>query len=66
MKMKPLMLIFLVAFAAASTSLALGISSHQTATKNVDFPESYGVVHIDGNVSAVPNGDPIDTPAMPG
>jgi hypothetical protein len=66
MKMKTLMLIFLVAFAAASTSLALGISSCQIVTENVGFPEPYSVVHIDGNGGVEPNGDPIDTPAMPG
>lgn len=65
MKMKVVALILLVTFAAVASSLVVGFSSSQAAEENVDFRSSYNIVQMGAN-DTVPQGEPIDTPEMPG
>lgn len=66
MSMKALPLIFLVVFGAFATSVVLYLSSIQIIEGNFGFAESYNIVQANDKVGIAPNGEPINTPGMPG
>lgn len=66
MKMKVLPLIFLVVFGAFATSVVLHLSSIQTIEGNFGFAKSHNIVQANDKAGITPNGEPINTPGMPG
>jgi hypothetical protein len=63
--MKAVALVLLVVFAFVASSLVVGLSTSQAVKEKVDSFGSYNIVQTGSN-DTLPQGDPIDTPEMPG